>query len=283
MALSAPDSHPGAAADPGAYVRPMEIRVLGPVDVREKGRSLPLGGPKQRALLALLVAGLPRVVETDALVEGLWGEEASAGSRSTLQTYVSNLRQVLGDVLVHVRNGYRLEVDPGLVDSVQFTRGLEESRLRMATAPDTVATELRRVLAMWRGRPYADLMDVPGLEPEIRRLEFLRLEAVELRIEAELVSGHHFELLAELEGLAEEYPTRERFRGGLKASVAGKGHVAMEAPRAAGASIPLTGSDQDSSGPKQLPAQPGMGNGLVKLSHPVPMPNGSRGTTQLPA
>ncbi|HEX2153492.1 MAG TPA: BTAD domain-containing putative transcriptional regulator [Acidimicrobiia bacterium] len=95
---------------------------------------------------------------------------------------------------MHVRNGYRLEVDPGLVDSVQFTRGLEESRLRMATAPDTVATELRRVLAMWRGRPYADLMDVPGLEPEIRRLEFLRLEAVELRIEAELVSGHHFEL-----------------------------------------------------------------------------------------
>lgn len=194
------------------YLRPMEIRVLGPVEVGGDGELVALGGPRQRALFALLVAAVPDLVSTDGLIDGLWGEEASPGSRSTLQTYVSNLRQVLGDVLVHERGGYRLVVDPGVIDAVEFTTALEDSRVGLATDPEKVAVGLRRVLALWRGRPYADLVEVPGLESETRRLEALRLEAVELRIDAELACGRHSEVLAELEGLAEEHPTREHFR-----------------------------------------------------------------------
>lgn len=195
-----------------AYLPTMEFRVLGPVEVVVDGSAVPLGGPKQRALLGLLVSAAPNLVTVDVLLDGLWGERVSTGSRSTLQTYVSNLRQLLGDVVQHDRGGYRLDVDLIAIDAVAFSRALEESRAKSATDPEGVAVDLRRVLALWRGRPYADLIDVPGLDPEIRRLESLRLEAVELRVDAELAVGRHVELVAELEALAEEHPTRERFR-----------------------------------------------------------------------
>ena len=194
------------------YVPGVDIRVLGPVDVRVDGESVQLGGPKQRALFALLVAGGPGVVSVDVLIEGLWGEQQTSGARSTLQTYVSNLRQALGGHLVHERGGYRLEADPESVDAVRFEAILEESYSRLTIDSAATAGSLRQALGLWRGRPYADLIDVPGLEPEARRLEELRLEAVELRIEADLASGLHGTLVAELDALAEEHPTREHFR-----------------------------------------------------------------------
>lgn len=190
----------------------MDVRVLGPMEVLLQGESIALGGPKQRALLALLVASAPRVVSRDLLIEGVWGEEPSSGARSTLQTHVSNLRNLIGEVIVHDRGGYRLAVDPESIDAVRFTRILEEGRRLVATDPGTAAANLREGLSWWRGRPYADLVDVPGLEPEVRHLEELRLEAVELRIDAELAVGLHGTLIAELEALAEEHPMRERFR-----------------------------------------------------------------------
>lgn len=194
------------------YVRIMEVRVLGPVEVLLEGNPVSLGGIKQRALLALLVANVPEVVSVDRLIDGIWGEEASPGARSTLQTYASNLRQILGDVIRHDRGGYRLDIPSEAVDAVRFGQALEQARKGVLTEPDRVATGLRRVLGLWRGLPYSDLDLVPGLEGEIRRLGEARLEAVELRIDAELASGHHTDLIAELEALAEEHPTRERFR-----------------------------------------------------------------------
>jgi len=195
-----------------AYVQVVDIRILGPVEVVVDGESVALGGPRQRALLAVLVAAAPRVVSVERLIEGIWGEEPSAGARSTLQTYVSNLRHSLGDVLLYEKGGYRLTVETDVIDSVRFVSVLDECRTRVATDEVETAARLRQALGSWRGRPYADLVDVPGLEEEVRWLEELRLEAVELRIDAELAAGRHGELVAELEALAEEYPTRERFR-----------------------------------------------------------------------
>jgi DNA-binding SARP family transcriptional activator/WD40 repeat protein len=190
----------------------MKIRVLGPLEVVVDDRILALGGSRQRALLALLIADSPHSILTEQLIGGIWGEDASPGTRSSLQTYVSNLRQVLGGKILFDRGSYRLDVDPESIDAATFVEALEGARSRLTTDPEGVSADLRSVLATWRGRPYADLIDIPGLEPEIRRLEALRLEAVELRVEADLAVGHDADLVAELEALAEEHPTRERFR-----------------------------------------------------------------------
>lgn len=205
---------PGAlmAAPTPVYFSGVRVDVLGPIEVRVGETPVALGGPKQRALLALLVASAPRVVSTEALIEGLWGEAPSDGARSTLQTYISNLRGILGEVLVRNRGGYRIDLEPAALDAIVFEEALASARSRVATHPVETARSLRDALTLWRGRPYADLLDVPGLELTIRRLDELRLEAVEMRIDCELASGLHGELIAELEALAEEHPTREHFR-----------------------------------------------------------------------
>ncbi|HSJ28394.1 MAG TPA: BTAD domain-containing putative transcriptional regulator, partial [Acidimicrobiia bacterium] len=190
----------------------MDIRVLGPVEVHLDGQPAALGGQKQRGLLGLLIAAVPHRVSTESLIVGLWGDDSAQSAKSTLQTHIWNLRRVIGDVIVHERGGYVLDVDPRSVDSIRFVEVLASARQTIVTDPAGTAVRLRHALGEWRGLPYADLVGTPGLDAEIRRLDELRLEAVELRIEAELASGHHAALIAELDALAEEHPTRERFR-----------------------------------------------------------------------
>ena len=171
-----------------------------------------LGGPKQRTVLALLAAEVGKSVSVDALIDGVWGDEPTAAARSTLQTYVSNLRAAIGDVIVRDDGGYRLTADPSDVDAVEFERTVEETAALVEMQPAAAAQRLRAALALWRGHPYADVPGCFALELEARRLEELRLRAVETRIEAELTLGRNAELVAELEVLCEEFPTYERFR-----------------------------------------------------------------------
>ena len=115
---------PGAAS-----YRPSElnVHVLGPLEVLSDGVDVRLGGPKQRTVLALLVAEVGRSVSVDVLIDGVWGDEATTGARSTLQTYVSNLRAAIGDVIVRDDGGYRLVADPENVDAVEFERAVEHA------------------------------------------------------------------------------------------------------------------------------------------------------------
>jgi class 3 adenylate cyclase/serine/threonine protein kinase/WD40 repeat protein/DNA-binding winged helix-turn-helix (wHTH) protein len=182
------------------------------MEVWADGQELGLGGPRQRAVLAMLVAAIPQALPADHLIEAVWADDARSGARSTLQTYMSNLRAILGGGVLHDRGGYRLAVEPESIDAVRFERALAEARSTVTTDPAGTADRLWRALSMWRGRPFADLVDVPGLDATVRRLEQVRLEAVELRVDAELASGHHEVLVVEVEALAEEHPTRERFR-----------------------------------------------------------------------
>jgi DNA-binding SARP family transcriptional activator/WD40 repeat protein len=189
------------------------IGVLGPLRVALGGRDAELGGPKQRAVLAILVAARGRVLSRDQVIEGVWGEVGSDANRKSFHTYVSNLRAVLGgEAIVRSGEAYRLDVGPGTVDSQAFEAAVSDGRRLVATDPGLAAISLREALGLWRGRPYADLTDIPGIEAEVRRLEELRLEAVELRVDAELASGLHGSLIAEVAALAEEHPMRERFR-----------------------------------------------------------------------
>lgn len=192
----------------GAIVR---IRVLGPVEVVSGGVDVRLGGPKQRTVLALLVAEVGKVVSVDALIDGLWGEDPTPGARSTLHTYISNLRTALGDVIVREGGGYRLQANPQQVDAVQFEQAVVQATKIVDTQPAEGAQRLTAALALWRGHPYADVSESFPLELEARRLEELRLGAIEARIEAELAMGHHAELVAELGVLCSEFPVREGF------------------------------------------------------------------------
>jgi WD40 repeat protein/serine/threonine protein kinase/DNA-binding SARP family transcriptional activator len=192
--------------------RRLQLRVLGPMEALADGVPLTLGGRKERTALALLVADAGNVVATDDLIDGVWGDEPTAAARSTLHTYISNLRGRVGDVIVRDGGGYRLETEPDQVDAFVFEHAVSNARELAETDQAQAAQTLRQALALWRGRPYADVAGSPPLDVEARRLEELRLEAVEARIDAELALGRHAELAGELEVLCEENPVRERFR-----------------------------------------------------------------------
>lgn len=187
----------------------MEYRVLGPVDVLADGAPRPLGGPKQRVVVAVLASAAGQPVSVDVLLQAIYGEDAAPG-RGTLHTYVSNLRQVLGDVIGRHGDTYHLRCDGATIDSVAF-----EDAYRAAVALDdavAVAAQLGAALAIWRGHPYADVEAHGVLDAEIARLDELRLNALEARVQADLDVGRHRELIAELDALTVEHPWRENFR-----------------------------------------------------------------------
>src|ERR671936_750284 len=211
-ATDAQKSRATGAAGGDLRQRALQLRVLVPLEALSDGVALTLGGRKERTALALLAADVGKVVATDDLIDGIWGDEPTTAARSTLHTYISNLRSRVGDVIVRDGGGYRLEIEPDDVDAFVFEHAVWNARELGATDQAQAAQTLREALALWRGRPYADVAGSPPLDVEARRLEELRLEAVEARIDADLALGRHAELAGELEVLCEENPARERFR-----------------------------------------------------------------------
>ena len=198
--------------------------MLGPLEVVDEGRPIPLGGQKQRALLGLLLIDANRVVSTDRLIDALWGEEPPRTAATSLQNFVSQLRKVLGaETLVTRSPGYVLSVDAGQVDLERFRQLVEDARGEPA---DARADKLRKALAIWRGRPLADLEFESFAKPEVTRLGELRLAVVEDRVEADLEGGHHAEIVGELESLVEEHPLRERLRSQLMVALYRSGRQA---------------------------------------------------------
>ena len=185
----------------------MEFRILGPLEVEKDGRQVALGGEKQRALLALLLLSRGRPVSTDRLIDEVWGGRPPATAVKSVQVYVARLRRALGDGRIITRSrGYELAVAPGELDVDCF-----DALVRAASgAPAKDAAErLRKALALFRGRPLADLSLEPWAQVEIAALEERQLAALEARIDADLELGHHRELIAELEALFTEHPFRE--------------------------------------------------------------------------
>ena len=214
------------AADAVAGVMgPAEFGILGPLEVCRAGCVLPLGGPRQRAVLALLLLEANRVVSMDRLAEDIWGGHPPEGWATTLQTYVFHLRRALepgrargvaGDVLVTRDRGYLLRADRGHLDAALFQDRFTAGRAALdAGRYGEAAGTLRRVLDLWRSGVLADLADYAFTRPEAARLEELRLAALEARIDADLALGRHDTLTGELERLAAEHPLRERLHGQL--------------------------------------------------------------------
>jgi YVTN family beta-propeller protein len=195
----------------------VEFAVLGPISVRQDGRELPLGGAKQRALLAILLLHANDVVSRDRLIDGLWGERPPRTAAHTLDNYVSRLRKALGDARLSTRPpGYLLQLESDELDLDRFERLFREGREALARGdPVEAAAILESALALWRGAALADLLYEPFAATESERLEERRLMALEDRIDADLALGRSVELVPELEALVREHPLRERLLGQL--------------------------------------------------------------------
>src|SRR6266571_7384260 len=202
----------------------LAFRVLGPLEVLREGRPLRLGGERQRALLALLILSANEVVPSDRLIEALFGPDAPATAGNALQVAVSRLRRLLDDggsdgdggVLLTRPRGYELRAGPEQLDVALFECLVAEGREALELGdPAGAAARLREALALWRGPALADLSLLEFAQPEIRRLEELRLAALMERIDADLALGRDVELVAELEALVAANPLQERLRGQL--------------------------------------------------------------------
>jgi DNA-binding SARP family transcriptional activator/DNA-binding beta-propeller fold protein YncE len=203
----------------------LEFRLLGPLEVWREGRPLRLGGERQRALLALLLLHANEVVPKERLIDELFDNDASESGTNALQVGISRLRRLLandrtsngeGDVLVTRPPGYLLRAEPEQLDVALFEGLLVEGRRTLsAGGAFAAAATLREALALWRGPPLADLALLEFAQPEIRRLEELRLAAMMERIEADLALGRAAEVIPELEALVEANPLQERLRGQL--------------------------------------------------------------------
>ena len=205
----------------------MDIQVLGGLTVRLNGVQVVPTAPKPRQVLALLALNADRAVSTRTLTEELWGAEPPRSSRATLQTYILQLRELIGealtaddgprpddrtgkDVLVTSPGGYRLEAGSGTRDYGEFERLSNEGYRAMDNEDYSgAARTLRDALALWQGPALADVNAGSHLEMETRRLEEARLCALDQRIEADLCLGRYRELLPELTVLVERHTMHE--------------------------------------------------------------------------
>jgi len=200
---------------------PLRFCLLGPLLVLRGDTPVSVGGAQQRAILAFLLTQ-QEAVSVEQIADALWGERPPSGYAATIQAYVFRLRAALeparvrggpAAVLVTESSGYRLNVDSAAVDLAEFERLVESGESLVARGePAEGAAHLSRALALWRGPVLADLADYDFAAHLGRRLEELRLRAIESRIDAELTLGHHASLIAELTSLADSHPTREHLQ-----------------------------------------------------------------------
>ncbi|MDQ3978357.1 MAG: winged helix-turn-helix domain-containing protein [Actinomycetota bacterium] len=201
----------------------MEVRLLGPLEVEgDTGRVALLPGKKLRLLLTVLALDAGSVVAADHLIETLYGDQLPAVPSNALHLLVAKLRRALAEVedngaekLVTRAPGYLLALEPDQIDVLRFERMAAEGRRLLHSRPDAAAIVLRDALALWRGEALVDVAYDDVATVARSRLEELRLDAVESRIEAELASGDDAHLVAELERLTSAYPLRERLWGQL--------------------------------------------------------------------
>ncbi|HET6664501.1 MAG TPA: BTAD domain-containing putative transcriptional regulator, partial [Acidimicrobiales bacterium] len=215
--------------------RPLTFRVLGPLAVDLDGAPVPVGGPKEQQVLALLLCRAGTAVPVDVLVDELWPDVPPRTAERTVHAYIARLRKALPggkDLLTTVGRGYRLAADPMQLDATRFEAQARTGRERLTDgdAAGAVAS-LASALGEWTGPAYGEFLESPACAAEAERLAGLRLTALEDRIEAELATGAAAELVGELESLVRDHPFRERLWGHLLLALyrAGRQRDALDA------------------------------------------------------
>src|ERR1017187_3084367 len=192
----------------------MKFRLLGPLEVRVGDDWKGIGAPKWRSVLAALLINAGQIVSADALIYEVWGDAPPAKAANLISIYVLRLRRLLGDadsgLLVTRTPGYQLRVAAADTDALLFeAMGRDGRRVFGSGDPQGAARQLAEALALWHGRPLADVRATPLVEAEAERLAELRLGALELRITAELACGGHDQAVPEIRRLLADHPLRE--------------------------------------------------------------------------
>jgi DNA-binding SARP family transcriptional activator len=196
----------------------VQYRILGSLEAASDGRSVALGPPKQRAVLALLVLHAGEIVPVDRLIELAWGERSPRTAAHSIQIYVSELRKVLehdgGPPAIVTRSpGYELRADPDEIDARLFERLVARGARDLETGdPAAAASVTQEALDLWRGAPLSDFAYEEFAQEEIRRLEALRVDALEQLASADLALGREQVALASIEAAIRADPLRERAR-----------------------------------------------------------------------
>ena len=199
----------------------VEFRVLGPLDILVAGSRLPVGGRRQRMVLAICLLEAGRIVSVDRLIDEVWDESPPATARAQIQICISSLRRVFAraglpsDILVTRPPGYQLHIDDSSLDLATFERWVAEGRAAARQHRVDYAVErLRAALGLWRGSILEDIQS-PILRAVAVRLQELRLAVLEECFDLELSLGLHDELIAELSAFVVQHPLNERVRGQL--------------------------------------------------------------------
>jgi DNA-binding SARP family transcriptional activator len=219
----------------------LRFGILGPLEVTLAGEPVDIGGPKQRALLTLLVLRPNEVISSDELMEHLWSGQPPDGGAGAVHWHVARLRRLLQSAdsasgrLIETRgSGYALRVGADQVDVARFERLLNDATTALREGdPERSAAASREALDLWRGRPLRDVAYESFAQMAIARLEELRLAALETRLEADLALGRHDAVIGELRELVGLQPTRERLAAQLMLALyrAGRQADALDAYR----------------------------------------------------
>jgi DNA-binding SARP family transcriptional activator len=207
------------------------FRILGPVEVWTGEGWSSIGAGKQRSVLATLLLRPGEPVSLDALIDEVWPDKAPARAANLVSVYVHHLRKLIGDadgrVLVTRAPGYQVVLGPGELDADRFAALVADAREALASgAPERAADLLTEAIGLWRGRALADVPATPLVAVEADRLEQSRIEALELRAEANLARGRPAEVVPEVRRLLVDQPLRERLWALLMRALYGAGRQA---------------------------------------------------------
>src|SRR5437763_4273970 len=207
----------------------VEIRLLGAFEVVGDDGPRVLGGLRQRTVLAVLSAHANEVVPIDRLADDVWSGEPPPSAVGTLQRYISHLRKALEGLPATIETrgpGYVLTIDAERIDVRRFEQLIDEARALLSTSPRVAIERVDQALDCWRGAPLADFAYDEFAQSEVTRLEELRLNGLELRLDAWLDLGRYRDLVPELEALVAQHPLREGFRGQLMRALHASGRRA---------------------------------------------------------
>jgi SARP family transcriptional regulator, regulator of embCAB operon len=196
----------------------LQFGVLGPLQLRSGGALVPLGAPKQRAVLAMLMMNRNRAVSVDALIDAVWGESPVPAARTSIHSYVSNLRRLLGGgtrepsrVLASVPPGYQLNVADADCDIGRFVTAKDAGvHAGAAGRFEDASAHLAAALAEWRGPFLDDLREFAFVDTFAIALAEVRVSVQTAHAEAEIACGRVDSIIPRLEVLSAEHPFRER-------------------------------------------------------------------------
>jgi SARP family transcriptional regulator, regulator of embCAB operon len=194
----------------------VQFGVLGPLQMSIGGALVPLGTPKQRAVLAVLIVNANRPVDIDVLIGAAWNQRPPAGARATLHAYISNLRRLMSSagidraLLASAPPGYRLAIGQDQYDLGRF-RAEKDAGLHAAAAAEfeQASRQMAEALAQWRGPFLEDLRDFQFVETLATAFDEEKVVAHTAHVEAEIACGRPHAVIMELETLIAEHPYRE--------------------------------------------------------------------------